>query len=254
MRAPPSARRGRACRWGRPAARRARRSARAACAAGSSRCEVGAQRASASSPFADRDQHDRLAERARRARRTRRRRATAPLASAASSISVGLMRLPLTLIIASSRPRKRSRPSSPIDHRVARPDFAVAEALGGALRVVPIALARPAARWTSSPSSPGAASLPSGRTMRSSAKGMARADAVGMRVDQRRIEAGRAEGFGEAVHQVQLRLREQRAQAAHQRLGQMAAAVGQRAQAVPRPAPLLLGQLEPQAAARRRAR
>ncbi len=38
---------------------------------------------------------------------------TAPLASAASSISVGLNRLPLTLIIASSRPRKRISPSSP---------------------------------------------------------------------------------------------------------------------------------------------
>ena len=72
------------------------------------------------------------------------------------------------------------------------------------------------------------------------------ADAVGMRVDQRRIEAGRAEGFGEAVHQVQLRLREQLAQAADQRLGQIAAAVGQPAQARARLAPVLLDQLHPE--------
>ena len=112
MRAPPSARAGRACRWVPLGSRRARRSRRLH--------EVRAarartRRASALGTFAARPPRPARSPgpAARPARRAPPPRATAPLASAASSISVGLTRLPLILIIASSRPRKRSRPSSP---------------------------------------------------------------------------------------------------------------------------------------------
>ena len=154
---------------------------------------------------------------ARRERRTRPPRLTAPLASAASSISVGLTRLPLTLIIASSRPTKAEQPVVARHDRVARPDRHAAipaerrrrpEALGGALRIVPIALGDQRPGMDQFALLARRASLPSGRTTITSAKGMAVPTLSGCSSTSAGSRLGRAEGFGEAVHQVSFALRE----------------------------------------------
>ena len=121
------------------------------------------------------------------------------------------------------------------------------EALGGALRVVPIALRdqRPGVDQLALLARRGLAAV--GADDHQLGEGDGGADAVGMLVDQRRIEAGRAEGFGEAVHQVQLRL----AGTARASGAPAARADGRRCWSAcagcrPRRPPVLLGQLEPQ--------
>ena len=73
------------------------------------------------------------------------------------------------------------------------------------------------------------------------------ADRVRPAVDLGRVQVGRAERLGQAVHQVGLGLREDRAQLLQRRLRHAPAGVGEVAQAPRRlERPLLLGELDPQ--------
>jgi hypothetical protein len=70
--------------------------------------------------------------------------------------------------------------------------------------------------WTSSPASPGAAGCRRA-DHHDFGEGDGGADRIRMLVEQAGIEIGRAEGFGEAVHQEDLGRREQLAHPPHDR-------------------------------------
>ena len=119
------------------------------------------------------------------------------------------------MIISSARPTKRSSPSRPRHHGIARPNCRSAvdakrRALGGTAPAVrsdranspapPVARNAPAR-----PARPSSHRLPSARTTSISANGIARPDRGRVRVDQRRIEIGRSKRLGQSIHRVEIR-------------------------------------------------